>query len=628
MVILTFVFFFSVYFILLNRFNFREAFVWAILVHSVCLLAFTEILSIFRVLNITYLIFAWGLASLVAVGVLFKFKLEKFNLNRNIMIPFLDNLSKIILTSILLITIITLFVALIAPPNNYDSMTYHMSRVVHWAQNESVVHYQTGILRQLYMPPAAEFVVLNFQILTGSDLFANFVQWFSMFMSLILVSLIAKELGGDRKAQLFSAFICSIIPMGIMQATSTQTDYFTAMWVLSFAYFTIAVSTSFSWTDLAGAGLSCGFALLSKPTAYLFVLPFCLWLLTSIVKNWKWGAYKPMLMFILLILMLNVSFYCRNMMLFGSPLWSQNGEVGLSLSVGNNAMKVIKCAANNFNSPVVSMNHFIYSTVNTMGKMLNVDINDANYSAFGEYKIDKYTPHEDVIGNPIHLLLILFFLVLYLSNIRKQNGLTSKYILSLIMAILLFFSLIKYQPWLNRLTLPIVVMFSPLLGIAVGKIRNSMVVYLIFILMIVFAIPPLFMNVTRPIIPPPGAARSKYSLLTTPREHFYFAGMPETHYVYKNIVVRILKANYKNLGLIGIDNEYPLWVLLNGKGVRVEHVEVKNESSVAKTKFDPQVIVAFSFDKILDKRLKKKYPKRTYLDKDSLGYDIYFYERK
>jgi hypothetical protein len=46
--------------------------------------------------------------------------------------------------------------ALITPPNMYDSMTYHMSRVVHWIQNGSLAHYPTSIGRQLFLPPGAE----------------------------------------------------------------------------------------------------------------------------------------------------------------------------------------------------------------------------------------------------------------------------------------------------------------------------------------------------------------------------------------------------------------------------------------------------------------------------------------
>ena len=48
--------------------------------------------------------------------------------------------------------------AIVAPPNTYDSMTYHLPRVMHWIQNQSVAHYPTHIPRQLHFPPGAEFI--------------------------------------------------------------------------------------------------------------------------------------------------------------------------------------------------------------------------------------------------------------------------------------------------------------------------------------------------------------------------------------------------------------------------------------------------------------------------------------
>jgi len=55
--------------------------------------------------------------------------------------------------------LITLFIALVAPPNTNDSLQYHMSRVMHWIVNRSVGFYATPIDRQLWMPPFAEYSI-------------------------------------------------------------------------------------------------------------------------------------------------------------------------------------------------------------------------------------------------------------------------------------------------------------------------------------------------------------------------------------------------------------------------------------------------------------------------------------
>ena len=69
-------------------------------------------------------------------------------------------------------------IALLAPPNTWDSMTYHMPRVAHWSQAGSVAHYPTHILRQLWLGPwARSSRSLHLYLLTGGDRLANLVQW-------------------------------------------------------------------------------------------------------------------------------------------------------------------------------------------------------------------------------------------------------------------------------------------------------------------------------------------------------------------------------------------------------------------------------------------------------------------
>ena len=43
-------------------------------------------------------------------------------------------------------------IALLAAPNTFDSMTYHMGRVAHWAHQGSVAPYPTHIVRQITAP--------------------------------------------------------------------------------------------------------------------------------------------------------------------------------------------------------------------------------------------------------------------------------------------------------------------------------------------------------------------------------------------------------------------------------------------------------------------------------------------
>ena len=62
-----------------------------------------------------------------------------------------------------------------------------------------------------------------------------------MVSSMIGVSLIAKQLGAKQGGQLLASAFCASLPMGILQASSTQNDYTVALWIVCLAYFTLVM---------------------------------------------------------------------------------------------------------------------------------------------------------------------------------------------------------------------------------------------------------------------------------------------------------------------------------------------------------------------------------------------------
>src|SRR5437764_14297858 len=107
-------------------------------------------------------------------------------------------------------------------------MMYHLARVSHWQQDASLAPYPTHILRQLYLQPGAEFVLLQLQILSGGDRLAGLVQWASMVGVLVGTSLLARDLGAHRPGALAASIVAASLPIGILEATSTQNDYVVA----------------------------------------------------------------------------------------------------------------------------------------------------------------------------------------------------------------------------------------------------------------------------------------------------------------------------------------------------------------------------------------------------------------
>src|SRR5262249_44491564 len=157
----------------------------------------TELLSLFRSITFTSLVIGWILAVAVSATVY----LSVPRRGRRDPAPSVSRALVLWGSPAVAIVVATGIIAVISAPNNWDSMTYHLSRVMHWIQNESVEHYPTHILRQIELNPWAEFAILHLQVLLGSDHFSNSVQWFSMLGSVIGVTLISQQLGGSPRAQ-------------------------------------------------------------------------------------------------------------------------------------------------------------------------------------------------------------------------------------------------------------------------------------------------------------------------------------------------------------------------------------------------------------------------------------------
>jgi len=110
----------------LKESQFRLAFIKACIIHS-CLIVFsTEFLSLSRSLDFTHIASLWLIISLANCSVFWN-RYRRLSNSRNFEFNFksLDRASQLSILFTITIVLISLLTALIAPPNNWDSMTYH-----------------------------------------------------------------------------------------------------------------------------------------------------------------------------------------------------------------------------------------------------------------------------------------------------------------------------------------------------------------------------------------------------------------------------------------------------------------------------------------------------------------------
>ncbi|MDF1501261.1 MAG: hypothetical protein P1P76_12410, partial [Anaerolineales bacterium] len=129
------------------RWGWRHAFLRALTVTGVFGVAALEILSLFALVNRGVLLILWISPAIALAGLFWQRRRKDGLLDwPKIALPrdWIDRGILLLIGAILLITALS---AWYAAPNTYDSLTYHMSRVAHWAQEGGVRPYASGILR-------------------------------------------------------------------------------------------------------------------------------------------------------------------------------------------------------------------------------------------------------------------------------------------------------------------------------------------------------------------------------------------------------------------------------------------------------------------------------------------------
>ena len=500
---------------------------------------------------------------------------------------------------LLLVIFVSLLLAVVYPPNNYDSMTYHMARVAHWIQNKSIAFYPTHIGRQLVFQPLAEWIILHIQLLTGSDRLANAVQLFFFVGCMVVVTLITRELGGDRRRQLLSAFLTGMLPMAIAQSNTTQNDVVAAYFVLCFAWCTLVIRRSADRRTIIFAGISLGLSWLTKGTAYIFTLPFACWYLLPLIGRVPLSQrVRLALRFMIVPLMavgLNLGFYYRNFSATGSPLGTASNDLA---NEGRNPAALALVGVKDL------VSHFPVTEKMKMqlvrgAAVLGLDADDPRYSYTSIRRMATgFHFDEDYGQNFLHTVLIIGFSLYFLTRkhlYQRRPDLYSLFVLTLFATAALFCLLLKWQPWANRLETPIFMLYCIFLAFSWDTLR-TWVRAVLMTSITGFGLAYLLLSAHHPVLP------LRDSLLYKSYDS----------YIYSDGLLacgRYLDGKpYMQLGIvIGGDSwDYPYYKLL-GQRRRLEHVMVENRSAIYDKGFAPEAILIMDTSRLVYQYKDRRY---------------------
>lgn len=553
------------------RFNNRGALIASFVVNGVFVAVSTETLSAFHCFTrwgvvLAWLVFVCG-AFTLRVSIRSKLLVQGCSQGSRAT-PFI----RWCVAAIAIIGVLTFVGGYCSAPTNWDSMTYHLTRVMHWIQDRSVADYPTNCLRQLYQPPLAEFAIAQLNLLWGSDRLVFLPQWLSLIVSLAAISAIAQELGADARGQIISAVIAATTPVLLLQAVSTQNNLVLTAWLCSLVYFLLRLANARNNATVAIllAGASGGLALLTKGTAYALGIPFAVLGAILLFRRGLRRNAASAAVAVLIAIAINGPHLLRYYLAMGDPLvprveWAEYRPEAMSPSLF--ASNVLRNLSLHAATPIKGLNVLLLDGLEHVHHAMHLSLNDPHITAPAQhFRLKWHKPDEDLSGCPLQLVLIgiAFIWILCTRQRWPERGRCLGFIATIIVSGLIFCSTLKWQQFNARLHTPLFCLAAAPVAIALARQKYRGVVNVVLAILFAAALPYIVGNTGHPFF-------GRRNIFRVPREKQYFVNRVDLYQPYRQLTTALASQSPTTVLLAAQSNdwEYPFWVMLRS---RIHHM--------------------------------------------------------
>lgn len=519
----------------------------------------------------------------------------------------------LVIFAILLLTFIQGF---FSAPSTTDSMVYHLPKVMYWVQERTL--YQ-DVIRNIhdFKAPFAEYIVLHLYFITGNDRLAYLSQWIAFVVSIYITGLFAAQLGANKNVQNYSRVLVATLPMAVLQSASTQVDLVVTTLALITLYISLLLLKKIDFRYGFWLGIAIGLGFLTKATFFFYLITPAVLLFYVMTKYPKKDMAKILIISFLIIIVTQLRFSQQNLKLYGNLLGEHILSDGIVLIYTNDEKSLRAVLSNivknvSIQVPVPIFNQPVYFALVGLHNLMGMDINDPNTTCCStKFKVAGIIyPQEDIVANPIHILLIFTVVVfLFREGFKVKNKLALVIFGFTVLSFVVFSAVLKWQPYHGRLEIPFFIVGSVTAIILLSEVKLGKAITNIGIVFsVILAIAVVLLNVSRPYV--------SYNLFYDQVKSFSTptAMVPEAFYLrlreaqnfnaeyfwyepYKSIVEQL--SNYKNINVsfdVMDDFEYPLWALMNSKKIQYKVVPKtlqKNASFIIKTLKTPETIRGF-----------------------------------
>ncbi len=488
----------------------------------------------------------------------------------------------ILFWTISILTIAQVYLIFNTPPNEWDSMTGHLNRILYFLNQGTTEHFiGTNFNVDTYPKSFCSIQVYPFLMSGYNEHFFKLPNYGSFWLICFGTYGILKQLGASYKSRLFGSLIVFLSPNIIMQSILTDTDIVLGAYLVSIIYLILVFKNTQRLVYIYFVGLAFGLALSHKITFVFSFLPLLIIYLFVIFSSSQYKILYKLKHFIYAHLIGIIFFvaptgYIANYLYYNHPIGPEVATRHQSVERAGSLPNLMVQGSRNVVRYTFDLLNFdglrnwtiveekqilLKSKLVKLDKYFNLGLESTTDFTIIPFSFNRR--FEFFNGSPIYgsifILLILPAIFIYF---RRPNFIKGIFLSAFILHFLILAYSAPYDPWKGRYMISSLIYIVPFF-IYIGDYFFYQVPARFFKLTFVFTIIIISISALSTIglnlRALPFDAYGRKSILKLNRMEALTVSRPDITLAYQNFDKIVPSNAIVALGTINDDYEYPLW---------------------------------------------------------------------
>lgn len=488
----------------------------------------------------------------------------------------------ILFWTISILTIAQVYLIFNTPPNEWDSMTGHLNRILYFLNQGTTEHFiGTNFNVDTYPKSFCSIQVYPFLMSGYNEHFFKLPNYGSFWLICFGTYGILKQLGASYKSRLFGSLIVFLSPNIIMQSILTDTDIVLGAYLVSIIYLILVFKNTQRLIYIYFVGLAFGLALSHKITFVFSFLPLLIIYLFVIFSSSQYKILYKLKHFIYAHLIGIIFFvaptgYIANYLYYNHPIGPEVATRHQSVERAGSLPNLMVQGSRNVVRYTFDLLNFdglrnwtiveekqilLKSKLVKLDKYFNLGLESTTDFTIIPFSFNRR--FEFFNGSPIYgsifILLILPAIFIYF---RRPNFIKGIFLSAFILHFLILAYSAPYDPWKGRYMISSLIYIVPFF-IYIGDYFFYQAPARFFKLTFVFTIIIISISALSTIglnlRALPFDAYGRKSILKLNRMEALTVSRPDITLAYQNFDKIVPSNAIVALGTINDDYEYPLW---------------------------------------------------------------------